>query len=355
MLVVLLWLNVLVGMCLAAGTLLSFSDHPHWFVRGWDFPRVQIACLALVSGAVHAIFFSSWGALDWFFLAVMGAVSLWQGYRIYPYTPLARKQVQRTSQPNRDSTLTILISNVEMENQHFDKFLATVRQCDPDLVLALEIDRAWETALKPLEATYPQVVRQPQSNFYGMMLFSRLPIAHSEVRFLVQDDIPSIHAEIELPCGERVHLHGLHPRPPEPIRDQDSKPRDAELVIVGKEIGKLDRPTIVAGDLNDVAWSPVSRLFLRLSGLLDARKGRGLYNTWNANHPLLRFPLDHVFHSHHFKLIELKRMPHIGSDHFPVYMSLSYEPEAQLEQPETEKKPGDDAKAAELVEREASE
>ena len=355
MLAILLWLNVLAGLCLAAGTLLSLSDHPHWFVRGWDFPRVQIACLAVASGALHAIFFSHWGTFDWLFLTVMAAVSLWQGYRIYPYTPLAAKQVQRTSQPSPDSTLTILISNVEMENRHFNKFLATVRQCEPDVILALEIDDVWEAQLKPLEATYQHVVRQPQANFYGMMLLSRLPIDHSEVRFIVQADIPSIHVAIKLRCGKSVHLHGVHPRPPEPIRDQDSKPRDAELVILGKEIGQFDQPTIEAGDLNDVAWSPESRLFLLLSGLIDARKGRGLYNTWNANHLLMRFPLDHVFHSHHFKLVDLKRMPHIGSDHFPVYMSLSYEPEAQLEQPETEKKPGDDAKAAELIERESSE
>jgi len=351
---VLLWLNVLVGLGLAAGTLLSFSSHPHWFVRGWDFPRVQIACLAVASGTLHAFCFGEWTSLDWLFLVVMGAVSSWQGYRIYPYTPFARTQVRRTSQPSPDSTLTILISNVEMENQHFDKFLATVRQCDPDVILALETDMVWERQLRPLETTHKYVVRQPQSNFYGMMLFSRFAITSCEVRFMVQDDIPSIHTEIALPSGVRVHLHGVHPRPPEPIRDQDSKPRDAELVILGKEVGKFDRPTVVAGDLNDVAWSPVSRLFLRLSGLLDARKGRGLYNTWNANQPLLRFPLDHVFHSHHFKLVHLKRMPSIGSDHFPVCATLTYEPEAKFEQAETEKKPGDDAKAAELVEREAS-
>ena len=30
--------------------------------------------------------------------------------------------------------------------------------------------------------------------------------------------------------GDVIFMHGLHPRPPEPIRDQDSTPRDAELV-----------------------------------------------------------------------------------------------------------------------------
>ena len=122
----------------------------------------------------------------------------------------------------------------------------------------------------------------------------------------------------------------MHPRPPEPIRDQDSTPRDAELVIVGKAIRETGpRPTVVAGDLNDVAWSETSELFLRLSGLLDPRMGRGFYNSYNADHWLMRYPLDHVFHSNHFRLIELQRLPHIGSDHFPMLVELSYEPEAE--------------------------
>ncbi len=352
MITVLLCLNALIGLSLAAGTMLSLSDHPHWFVRGWDFPRVQIACLSVASATVHAVFFSNGNKFDWIYLAVTTATSLWQSYRIFPYTRFAHSRVRRTSQPSPGSTLRLLVANVQMENRRFDRFIETVRECDPDVILALEIDPTWETQLKPMETAYPHVVRQPQSNFYGMMLLSRLPIFHSTVRFIVQDDVPSIHSEVELPCGARVRLHGLHPRPPEPLRDQDSKPRDAELVTLGKEIGRSNQPTVVAGDLNDVAWSPTSKLFLRLSGLLDARIGRGLFNTWNANNFLMRFPLDHIFHSQHFKLVGLQRMPHIGSDHFPVYVALSYEPEAELEQTKTEKKPGDDMKAAELIERE---
>jgi endonuclease/exonuclease/phosphatase (EEP) superfamily protein YafD len=153
------------------------------------------------------------------------------------------------------------------------------------------------------------------------------------VEFLVQDDIPSIHASFALPSGDRVWLHGLHPRPPEPIRDQDSTPRDAELVLVGRAIREAgSRPTVVAGDLNDVAWSPTTELFLRLSGLLDPRVGRGFYNSYHADHWLVRYPLDHVFHSHDFRLFELRTMPHIGSDHFPVLIGLCYEPAAAAQQ-----------------------
>jgi hypothetical protein len=80
-----------------------------------------------------------------------------------------------------------------------------------------------------------------------------------------------------------------------------------------------------------------------------------MYNTWNATNPLMRFPLDHVFHSRCFRLIELRRLRKIGSDHFPVMVSLSYEPEARAEQPKPEKHAGDEAEAQEKLEREADE
>jgi endonuclease/exonuclease/phosphatase (EEP) superfamily protein YafD len=136
------------------------------------------------------------------------------------------------------------------------------------------------------------------------------------------------------------------------VRDQDSAPRDAELVLVGKEIAAHERevPTIVCGDLNDVAWSFTTQLFLRISKLLDPRMGRGMYNSYNANSHVFRFPLDHVFHSNEFKLIDLRVLGHVGSDHFPMLIALSCEPEAATrEQPEPETKAEDHEDAHEIV------
>ena len=44
------WGLLVFGLWLVSGTAISLSHHPHWYVRGWDFPRVLIAILALATG-----------------------------------------------------------------------------------------------------------------------------------------------------------------------------------------------------------------------------------------------------------------------------------------------------------------
>ena len=54
----------------------------------------------------------------------------------------------------------------------------------------------------------------------------------------------------------------------------------------------------------------------------DPRKGRGMFATFHAALPGLRFPLDHCFHSPGFRLVRLDVLPAIGSDHFPILIEL---------------------------------
>lgn len=353
------WLRpVLIGTCALpiVGTLLSFSRRTHWLFRMWDFPRVQMAVLA-AGGALGytSLFYKKRRPLDVALVAGSGAVIAYQLYRIHTYTPLVRPTVKRARREKPDDRIVLMMTNVLMENDRHDLLLQTIEREDPDVILAVEVDDRWDAALEPLLERYPYAVRQPQDNFYGMTLFSKLELIDPKVDFLVQEDIPSIHTRIRLRSGQVITLHGLHPRPPEPIRDQPSSPRDAELVLVGRGIGeiKAQEPVIVAGDLNDVAWSPTSELFVRLSGLLDPRAGRGFFNSYNANNPLFRYPLDHVFHSVHFELVRIQRLPWIGSDHFPILIELQYDEHGPEEQEASHRKKGDEAFADQKLAQEA--
>ena len=104
------------------------------------------------------------------------------------------------------------------------------------------------------------------------------------------------------------------------------------------------------GDLNDVAWSRTTRLFQRISGLLDPRVGRRYVNTFHADYPLLRWSLDHVFHSTDFALVAMQRLPHIGSDHFPIYVVLQTGRVFEQVQQELEQSAADEQEAQQTIE-----
>lgn len=193
------------------------------------------------------------------------------------------------------------VANVLIDNRDALAILSLVDEVGPDVILLVETDAWWDRQLEPLAAAYPYTVAQPREDSYGMHLFSRFQVFDPQVRFLVEDDVPSIKTQLALPSGMRINFYGLHPKPP-PL--QDTEERDTELLIVGEEVREEDTPSIVAGDMNDVAWSQSNSLFQEISGLLDPRIGRGPHSTFNAHWPLLRWPLDHVFFEESFMLIE---------------------------------------------------
>ncbi|MFN3847239.1 MAG: endonuclease/exonuclease/phosphatase family protein [Paracoccaceae bacterium] len=315
-----------IGTALIAMTVLSRVRSTLWWIRAMDFPRSQVAVLLAVTGAAHVVTMDVRSLLDVSFGAALAISFAYQVARVFPYTRLAPRQVHDAPCGDKARSIRLLVSNVLMENRRASDFLALVREVDPDVVLAVETDGWWAEHLRGLEADYPHVIKQPQGNHFGMHFFSRLALDASAVRYLVEADIPSIRVTIQLRSGDRIELFGLHPRPAEPQQDTDE--RDAELLMVGKEVRACALPAIVAGDLNDVAWSNTTRLFQKVSGLLDPRRGRGMFSTFHASYPLLRWPLDHVFHDKRFTLVQLRRLRSIGSDHFPVFAELQFDPPA---------------------------
>lgn len=303
---------------IAAATLLPLWRNPHWSVRSFDFPRLQLAVLATLLLLAGFLFLDLTELPSWVVIVMAGVSLAAQLWWILPYTVIWPKEVKDAPTASRERTLAILTSNVLTHNRNAEALLALVNEHEPDILVTLESDKWWEDQLAVLEATMPYSIKCPLDNLYGMHVFSRLPLHEPEVCFLIEKEVPSMHALVELRSGEKVRVHFVHPAPPSPTENDESTERDAELVIVGRRVADIDEPVIVTGDLNDVAWSATTRLFRKVSGLLDPRVGRGFYSTFHADYRLLRWPLDHLFHSYHFTLASITRLPSIGSDHFPL-------------------------------------
>jgi endonuclease/exonuclease/phosphatase (EEP) superfamily protein YafD len=317
----------LLGWTMILATALPLVRAEAWWIRIFDFPRLQILILAALAAAAYLPFLDG-STPSLLFMGALLASLAYQCFMMFPYTPFARKQVDDSKRASDASTVCLLFANVLMTNRDSGRLKALIRRVDPDLVLAVETDEWWRGELAFLKETHQYAVEHPRDNTYGMLLYSRLPLVDPQVRFLVEPDIPSIHARLRLRGDEEIELRCVHPRPPAPQEAQDSRPRDRELLVVGKEFAQKRVPVIVIGDLNDVAWSRTNYRFQKVSGLLDPRIGRGFFHTFHAKLPFIRYPLDHCFHSGHFRLVRFQRLEKFGSDHFPVCIRLSYEPEA---------------------------
>ena len=224
----------------------------------------------------------------------------------------------RVGHPGR---IALLTTNVLQSSRNLNSLLTIIGQADADVVLAVETDEWWCARLtEGLSARYSHSLIYPLSNGYGLAAYSRLELIEPSIRFLVDDAIPSIKTGVRLRCGAIIDLYGLHPQPPAPL--QDFIERDVELVLVGNEISRFERPAIVLGDLNDVAWSATTTEFKRAGGLVDPRRGRGFFNTYPAGLPGLRYPLDYIFHTPHFAVCDMRVLKRFKSDHLPLVAAL---------------------------------
>jgi endonuclease/exonuclease/phosphatase (EEP) superfamily protein YafD len=302
-------------------TVLPISRIAHGAVRSAGFARQQIIVLAAILLPVAVPVLGTGGS--WPAVAALGAVIAVQLAYIGRFFPTGWVQTLRAEPSlasDRGRHVSLLTANVRQSNRDFDRLIGLIGREAPDVAILVETDDRWVAALEPLHADYPHRAVRAQDNGYGIAVLSRWPLEEVDWRDLVVEGVPSVRMQLSL-AGEAIRLYVVHPEPPVPYNETEG--RDAEIGLVGMEAETDPLPTIVAGDLNDVAWSHTTRRFQRLSGLLDPRVGRGFFNTFHAQVPIWRWPLDHLFHDPRFRLVEMRRLPDIGSDHFPMLFRLA--------------------------------
>lgn len=301
--------------------LLPLIKKDFWIFRVFDYPRLQkFVLISIVLTGWLVYYRDSTLLIDWGIIIFLSVTLIHLAYVIVPFTFLGKTMVDRAEDTSK-TPLNFLVSNVYQYNNSFAKLLNLVKERNPDILFLVETDHKWRDAVITLRETYPYYIEIPQDNTYGLLFYSKLPIERQEINFLIDKEIPSIIADIKHD-NQTVRIYGLHPTPPVPKENKFSTDRDAEILMVGKMAKEYNKPCLVMGDMNDVAWSYTTRLFLKTSELLDPRRGRGMYSTFNAKKILFRWPLDHYFLSSHFRLVKMNVEKSIDSDHFPISISL---------------------------------
>jgi endonuclease/exonuclease/phosphatase (EEP) superfamily protein YafD len=313
-------------------TLLPLFRNDYWIFRVFDYPRLQKLFLNVVAVILILTCYNGSATVKYLQLSALCINIIYLLWLIIPFTVFGKKQVLISGPVDEQKSLSIMIANVLQTNHNTQGCLREIAKADPDVLILLEANNRWDTETSSLTEKYPFAKKVPLENMYGLLLYSKLDLVEPSVKYLVENDIPSIHTKIRLRNGQLVQFYAVHPTPPVPGENIRSTERDKELLLVADLAKDSQLPVIVAGDLNDVAWSHTTDLFLKMSGLLDPRRGRGFFNSFNAHYFFLRFPLDHAFISRHFKVIRLKRLDNYNSDHFPIFLQIQLDEDAYAEQ-----------------------
>jgi endonuclease/exonuclease/phosphatase (EEP) superfamily protein YafD len=292
-------------------TLLPLSRSHLWWVRGWEFPRVQILLVAFLVCVIAVIV---GGPVGLTVAVLMAACAAYQLYRIAPYLPWVSKDLDLGDA--REDDLRLMALNVEMENRRFHDVIDVIRREAPDVLFLMETDEAWIEALEPLLEDYDTVLRVPQDDYYGLLFATRLKPRRLGVERLTRDDTPSVFALLEDREGRPFHFVGLHPKPPVP--GEDTAERDLQTLYAARFAREKDAPVLVMGDFNDAAWSESARLFKHTGEYLDVRVGRGLYSSFHSRYWWFRCPIDQLFLTEGAVVSRFEMGPDVGSDHFPV-------------------------------------
>lgn len=220
----------------------------------------------------------------------------------------------------------VMILNVNTENSQHERVLGEIRRVQPDVLLLMEVDTRWLRALRELTNSLPHAVLAPREDNFGIALFSRQPLASSDVVETGEAGVPSIISVTEV-GGRKLLLVGTHPLPPS--NPENARLRNEQLdklasVVVGQKL-----PAVMMGDLNATPWSPHFRKLERSASLRDTSRDAGWRPTWPTSFPPLWIPLDHCLVSPELGVASRTIGNRVGSDHYPVIVDLVLPRDAQ--------------------------
>lgn len=230
--------------------------------------------------------------------------------------PTARFLVDRPGKPSGTEFLRVALLYVHEDNDAYAEVVAVARSTGADVLAVLETDDRWyQDLVAALGDQYPWHVHGGGERFYGIALFSRVPVRNADVVSL--DGLPSIRAAITTPSGPLI-LFAVHLRAPESAAKTAQRNRQWRMLEtwVSEEAG----PVCVVGDLNTVPWDRSFRNFIGATGVDGGRDI--LRPTWPTYAGACLVPLDHLLAGHGAQVGATHLLDIPGSDHLGKTVTL---------------------------------
>ncbi len=206
--------------------------------------------------------------------------------------------------------------NVFQPNDDHADVIAAALASDADVISFQEVSPAWSQALlEGLGERYPFHKLVPESNCYGIALFSRLPLLRTEVLPLARRSM--ICAEVATEAGP-VRLFSVHATSPGSYAH--FRERNDQLDRLADMVKASPMPVVVLGDLNAVSWD---KALVRLCDRTGLREELGPEQaTWPSFAGLALIPLDHILVTQQLAVRGSDLFQISGSDHRGVVATI---------------------------------
>lgn len=214
--------------------------------------------------------------------------------------------------------VTAVLANVWFRSNDHDRVLDYVTGLAPDIAIFLEATPAWGAALTALRGSLPH-----QAHAGEAFVAARRPLRGLRVLPLGDRDSIAVMFTYDI-GGTPITVIGAHVN--WPLGPAIAASRNRELADLGAIARAAPGPVLLLGDLNATAFSPAFDALGAASGLRDCAMGRGLHPSWPAWFPPLWIQIDHCLVGPGLAVMRLASGPYVGSDHFPVEVSLQLGP-----------------------------
>jgi endonuclease/exonuclease/phosphatase (EEP) superfamily protein YafD len=253
--------------------------------------------------------------------AVLGALA--PAFLIAPELVAAARPAPRP--PENAPQLTLLTINLWSANQRLEAVDALIRSEQPDIILAQEAWEPWKGYLEGLAPEYAVHVGCRYDSDCNIVILSRLRL----IEVIAPPDQSMTAVRLELPPrfgGGAVDVLGVHLT--RPTSRSAARRQLAQIAALSEMLA----PSVLAGgDFNATPWSGLRNI----DEVILARRRTHAMFTWptparaftrlRLRAPAALAPIDHIYASDDWQVVEVRRGPDVGSDHYPVIARFALE------------------------------